>query len=118
MNMPTPRDFMPRRGSFARALLALHTEPTFDNLMRAYGCADRINRRALEMASTAANALDGESLAITYHAWTYAHHAPRLPAALEAEFEVLARLDEECEEPWAVPLRRAEVPADLSAATI
>ena len=106
---------MPHRGSFARALLALHAEPTFANLMVAYGAADDDNRSALWAAVVCAGVFAGGDLDTIYASWRMGRWSVQLPEMLEAEFPVLARLDEECEEPWAIPLRGQAPPVDLTA---
>jgi len=115
--MPTPRDYMPRRGSFAQQLLVLYEEPTFDHLMHACTVADPDNYEALSRACGAAGLLSvGRiSLPAVHQVWVRMIFDDELPEMLEAEFEVLARLDEECEEPWAIPLRGQAPPDDLTA---
>ena len=115
--MPTPREYMPRRGSFAQQLLVLYEEPTFDHLMHACTLADPDNYEALSQACTNAGLLPTEqvSLVAVHRVWWRTIFNDGLPAALEAEFPVLARLDEEMPEPWMVPLRGQAPPTDLTA---
>ena len=116
--MPKARDL--QHGSFVERLIEFYDHPTFDSLMEAYLKADRKNREAIEKACRSINIgriWDDErgdysdqflEFKQVHNMWLQMHHAGNLRAPLAKRFELLARLDEEMDDPRSIPLRRDE----------
>lgn len=105
--MPTVRSMIDSHGSFVRALYQLHETPSFNNLMEAYTKADNANRKALKDALRTAGWLKDLDLDVVHQMWLMSTGG-EIKVALDQEFEMMDRLDEECDEPWNIPLRRGE----------
>ena len=99
-------------GSFAKALVLLYDEPTFDHLMDAYTLADKKNRGRIDIVSYYAGLmplfpgttdLDMSSI---HELWLkiVGDGGRCLIKPLRDRFTILARLEEDVEAPWEVPL--------------
>ena len=106
--MPTLRERIAAGGgSFMRALLVLHDDPTFENLMEAYTVADMTNRGLLVDALGQTHILDMYDIKVgaytdrkldleeVHQMWLKMRWGGELIRPLESSFIKLAQLDDE-----------------------
>ena len=103
----TVREIVESRGAFVQALVDYYDHPNdVQKLMEAFALADRENQQALSEACAECNLFPTNGIFSLSALFSFMYNlGHEMWEPLKKRFEVLARLDDDVDDPYKVPIR-------------